>query len=72
VPADLAAGAVATAVEAIAGFRGQVDSADEGDAVVDHDRLLVVAVQGPLLPIECTVDLRSSAEALAHPSHCPS
>ena len=32
-------------VVAVAGFRGEVDTADEGDAIVDHDRLLVVAVQ---------------------------
>src|SRR5512132_2347876 len=69
VPADLAASAMATAVEAIAGFRGKVDSADEGDAVVDHDRLLVVAVHRPLLRIERAADLGPGAEVLAHPAY---
>jgi hypothetical protein len=55
----------------IAGFRGQVDSADEGDAVVDDDRLLVVAVHRPLLRIERAADLRAGTEALAHPSYRP-
>ena len=71
VPADLAARGMAAAVEAIAGFRGQVDSAHESDPVVDHDRLLVVAVHRPLLRIERAADLacrRRGARASVAPS----
>jgi hypothetical protein len=62
---------MAAVVEAIAGFRGQVDSADEGDAVVDHDRLLVVAVHRPLLRIERAANLCPAAEVLAHLAYRP-
>ncbi len=46
-------------VVAVAGLGGQVDAADEGDAVVDDDCLLVMAVQGPLLRIQCALHVRS-------------
>ena len=36
--------------------RRQVDPADEGDPVVDDDRLLVVAVQRPLVRVERALD----------------
>ena len=43
------AGRMLVRVEPVARLRGEVDAADERDAVVDHDRLLVVAVHRPLL-----------------------
>src|SRR5205807_7718214 len=45
VPADVAAGLVLGGVEAVARVRRQVDAADECDAVVDDDDLLVVTVE---------------------------
>ena len=51
-PADRAAGRVIAGVEPIAGLRREVDSADEGDAIIDHDRLLMVTVQRAFLRVE--------------------
>ena len=45
VPADAAARAVVRRVVGVAAVEREVDAADVGDAVVDHDRLLVVAVR---------------------------
>ena len=58
VPAHLGAGRVLVGVVAVAGFRGEIDTADKGDAVVDHDRLLVVAVQRSFLGVQGALDLR--------------
>ncbi len=67
VPADRSAGGVVVRVEPVAGFGCQVDAADEGDAVVDDDRLFVMAVHRPLLRIEGALDLVSDrSDALAH------
>ena len=46
VPADAAARAVARRVVGVAAVDREVDPADVGDPVVDHDRLLVVAMGG--------------------------
>ena len=43
-------------VEAATREIGQVDPADEGDAVVDEHELLVVAVERPLLRVELNAD----------------
>ena len=51
VPADRAALRMAGLVEAVAGQGGEVDAADEGDAVVDHDELLVMAVERSLAAV---------------------
>ncbi len=56
-------------VVAVAGLRGEIDPADERDAVVDHDRLLVVAVQRPFLRIERALDLRVRDQLVSHLSH---
>ena len=45
VPADAAAGTVIRGVVRVAAVEREVDSADEGDSIVDHDRLFVVAVR---------------------------
>ena len=45
VPPDAAPGTVIPGVEGVAAVERQVDPTHEGDAVVDHDRLLVMAVR---------------------------
>ena len=69
VPADVRARRVVAPVEAVARLGGEVDAADERDAVVDDDRLLVVAVHRPLLRVERALDLRAAHEAIAHLPH---
>ena len=64
VPAEVPARDVRDAVEAIAAFSRQVDSADEGESVVDNDRLLVMAMQWTLPRVERPVDIGSCAAAL--------
>ena len=68
-PADGPASRMGGAVESVAGLGREVDAPDERDPVVDHDRLLVVAVHRALLRIECATDLRPAAEVLAHVAH---
>ena len=48
---------------------GQVDPADEGEAIVDDDRLLVVAVQGTLVRVERAGDAGAVAQAVSHLPH---
>src|SRR5205085_12160362 len=60
-----APGRVVARVEAVAVVGGEVDAADEGDAVVDDDELLVVAVERPLAVVERTADPRPALERLA-------
>ena len=55
-PAKLGSCGVVVRVETIARFNRQVDPADERDPVVDHDRLFVVAMQGPFPGIEGAAD----------------
>ena len=69
VPADVRARRVVVPVEAVARLGGEVDPADERDAVVDDDRLLVVAMHRPLLRVERALDLRLAHEAIAHLPH---
>jgi hypothetical protein len=52
-------------VEAVAREIGEVDAADERELVVDHDRLLVVAVHRPLAAVERTADARRGTQPLA-------
>ena len=59
-------------VEPVAGFGGQVDPADERDPVVDHDRLLVVAMERALVAVERDLHLRVPREAVAHCARRPS
>ena len=56
-------------VESVAGLRGEVDAADERDAVVDHDRLLVMAMHRPLLRVERALDARVLRQAVPHLAH---
>ncbi len=56
-------------VEPVTGLGGEVDAADERDPVVDHDRLLVVAVQWPLLRIKPTLDAGVASQVGAHRAH---
>jgi hypothetical protein len=62
VPADVAARLVRGGVEPVARIRRQVDPADERDPVVDHDELLVMAVQRALLCVVRELDLRAEGE----------
>ena len=66
VPAERGAGAMGARVEAVPRLRGQVDAADEGDAVIDDDRLLVVAVQRALARIQRAADPRTADQVVAH------
>ena len=66
VPADLRPCDVRGAVEAVSTLGREVDAADERDAIVDHDRLLVMAVQRPLPRVEATLDRIALAESLLH------
>ena len=69
VPADVRPRRMVVPVETVARLGGEVDPADERDAVVDDDRLLVVAVHRPLLRVERALDLRVADEAIAHLPH---
>ena len=53
-------------VEAIAALRRQIDPSDERDTIVDHDRLLVVAVQRTLMRIKRTLDSCATRKLIAH------
>ena len=44
----------------------EVDPADEGDPIVDDDRLLVVAVKWPFARIELALDPRALCELVSH------
>ena len=50
----------------VAAVEGEVDPADEGDAVVDDDRLLVVRVECADARVRLALDGRLGAELLAH------
>jgi hypothetical protein len=56
-------------VEPVARLRRQIDPADEGDVVVDHDDLLVVAMHGPFLRIRDRLDLRTGRERVESARH---
>ena len=64
VPAEPAPGIVCAGVEAIAAVVGQVDPADERDPAVDHDRLLVMAVERVLPRVGLAPDPRFADEVL--------
>ena len=68
-PADLAAGDVARRVVRVSGVEREVDPADEGDAVVDDDRLLVVAVERADARVHLALDRGLGAELVAHETH---
>ena len=58
-------------VEAVAGLVSEVDPPDEGQPVVDDDRLLVVAVHRTLVAVEFAADPRSAPQLVAHRAHLP-
>ena len=72
VPADVGARRMTARVEAVAGLQREIQAADERDPVVDNDRLLVVAVQRPLMRVERAPDLRLPRELLPHRPHVTS
>ena len=55
------------AVVGVSTVEREVDAPDEGDAIVDHDRLLVMAVHEPDAGVELAVDPVSKIEPLDHP-----
>ena len=68
-PSDPAAGGVLLAVVRIAAVVREVDASDERDPVVDHDRLLVVAVHVTDTRVQLALDVGPPAEALRHRAH---
>ena len=56
-------------VEPISRLAREIDPTDEGDAIVDDDRLFVVAVKWTFLRIETALDARSQREIGLHPAH---
>jgi len=64
VPAERGTSRVRRRVQPVARQRGQIDAPDEGDPVVDHHGLLVVAVQGPFVGVERDVDGRGRGSQL--------
>ena len=71
VPADAAPGAVIRCVVGIAAVECEVDASDVRDPVVDHDRLLVMAVRRSRAGIERGPDLRMAGERALHLAHVP-
>ena len=69
VPADDTSRRVILAVVGIPSVEREVDASDEGDAVVDHDRLLVMAVHEADAGVELAVDPVSQVEPLDHLPH---
>ena len=65
-PADRRPRRVIARVVAVAGLGGEIDAADERHPVVDHDRLLVMAVHRPLVRVEAALNLRSRDQAIPH------
>src|SRR5437899_2588247 len=54
---------------AVSRLPSEVDDADEGTAIVAHDRLLMVAVQGPLFRVDAALDPSLLRKLVAHPRH---
>src|ERR1700750_961927 len=50
----------------VAGLRREVDAAHEGDSIVDHDRLFMVAVQRPLASVQRALDARARSQLVVH------
>ena len=65
-PADPSPGDVRRRVPGIATVEGEVDPADERDAPVDDDRLLVVAVRESGAAVRVRLDLRVASERVEH------
>jgi len=69
VPAEAPPRRMRGRVVAITAEVGDVDAAHEGDLVVDHDDLLVVAVHRALVGVQRRLDARPTHELLARLSH---
>ena len=68
-PAEFLTREMLRAVEAVAAQFGQIDSADEGDLVIDDDQLFVVAVNRVLASVELTANPGALAEPVADAAH---
>ena len=66
VPADPSPRDVRRGVPGIAAIEGQVDAADERNAAVDHDRLLVMAVSESRAAVGVRLDLRIAGHVVEH------
>ena len=66
VPPHTSPRSVRRAVERVTAVECQVDPADEGHAIVDHDRLLVVRVHEAHARIDLALNLVRAAELLDH------
>ncbi len=66
VPADDSSRRVLLAVVGIPSVEREVDASDEGEAIVDHDGLLVMAVHEANAGVELAVDPVSQVEPLDH------
>ena len=69
VPSDRSPKRMGIRVVAVPGKIGEVDSSDESETVVDHDRLLVMAVHRPLASVQGAPDGGSLAERVASLLH---
>jgi hypothetical protein len=69
VPAHPSTRRMLRCVVAIATEVRQVDAADEGDLVVDHDELLVVTVQRTLVRVQRDLDARAAHQLVAPRAH---
>ena len=67
-PAELRPCRMVTPVAAIAAEARQVDTTDECHSIIDHDRLLVMAVKRPFAGVEGACDRPRPPEVVAHPS----
>ena len=66
VPADSTPRDMRWGVPRISTVEREVDPSHEGDATVDHDRLLVVAVREPRAAVGVSLDLRMAGEGIEH------
>jgi hypothetical protein len=66
-PPELGPRDVVVAVEPLTAFKAEIDAADVRDTVVDLNRLLVMAVQRPLVCVERVPRARSTAELVHAP-----
>lgn len=70
-PPQRGASGMARRVATIARERGHVDAAHKRDAIVDHDRLLVVAMKGPLPAIESALHNPGRPKLVTDTPHQP-
>ena len=65
-PADRSPRRVVLGIPSVAMEVGQVDATDERDAIIDHDRLLMVAMHRPLPGVERTLNAAARHQLIAN------